>query len=158
MMKIRSTAASVVGALLVMGACGVADAQTTDQSPTTGRATSQPKHSQVDREKASLKDQVQHAITTADTHIDALKKRETTNKTATQERDRVVEKRLSDLRDELKKDLDKIDNTAPSDWRTVRPIVQADVKNMDAVIKTAANITHAPTSTGAASKQPPSKP
>jgi hypothetical protein len=158
MMKIRSIAMGVVGALLVMGACGVAAAQTTGEAPTTGRSTNQPKQAQFDREKVTLKDHVQHTISTADTHIDALKKKESTDKAAAQERDRVVERRLSDLRDELEKDLDKIDNASAGDWRTVRPLVEADLKNMQSGIKTAANITHAPTSTGAANKQPPSKP
>jgi hypothetical protein len=154
MMKIRSIAVSVVGALVVMGACGVAAAQSSGETPTTG-TTHHPTHAQVEREKATLKDQVHHAISTADTQIDALKKRETTDKAAAQERDRVVEHRLSDMRDELEKDVDKIDNASSSDWTTIRPLVEADVKNMHAGLKAATNVTHP---TGAANKQPSSKP
>jgi hypothetical protein len=153
MLKIRRTAASVIGALLVLGACGVAAAQTTDQRPPTG----EQKQEHFDREKVTLKDRVQHAIGVADTHIDALKKMESTDKEAAQKRDKDMEKKLSDARDELKDDLGKIDKATPTDWATVHSGVQADLKKAETEIKSAANVTHAAPSTGAAQKQAPNK-
>jgi uncharacterized membrane protein YdfJ with MMPL/SSD domain len=156
MIKIRRTTASVIGALLVMGVCSVAAAQTTEHPQAPG-TTSEPKQAQFDREKVTLKDQVQDAINTSTAQIDALKKRESTDKDAAQKVDKDMGKKLSDLRGDLKNDLDKIDKAAPNDWATVRTTVESDLKLMDAGIKTAANVTHVSPTTGAASKQPPSK-
>jgi hypothetical protein len=153
MNKIRKTAASVLGALLVLGACSVASAQGTQSPPATG-TTKEMKQEQFDREKVTLKDKVQDAITTADTNIDALKKMESSDKDAAQKRDKDIEKKLSDLKDGLQKDLDKIDKAGPSDWATVRPAVEGNLRAMHTELKTAANVTHVAPSTGAANKQP----
>jgi hypothetical protein len=155
MMKIRRTTVSVLGALLVLGACGVAAAQTTDPRPPTG--TTEPKQEHFDREKVTLKDRVQNAITVAETHIDALKKMESTDKDAAEKRDKDMEKKLSDARDDLKDDLSKIDKATPTDWAAVLSGVTGDLKKAEAEIKTAANVTHVAPSTGAANKQAPSK-
>jgi hypothetical protein len=151
MLKIRRTAASVIGALLVLGACGVAAAQT-EHHPSTGTAEQMKEH--YDHAKGALKDQVQNAITAADHHIDALKKMESTDKGAAETRDKDMEKKLSDARDDLKGDVDKIDKATPSDFASVRTAVESDLKKTEAAIKTAANVTHVAPSTGAASKQP----
>jgi hypothetical protein len=156
MLKIRRTAASVIGALLALGVCGTAAAQSSEQHPGTG--TQEPKHAHFDRDKVTVKDQVQGAITLADTHIDALKKMQSTDKDAAQKRDKDMEKKLSDLRDGLKDDLDKIDKATPTDWASVRAGVESDLKKMDTEIRTAANVTHGPPTTGAAQKQAPNKP
>jgi hypothetical protein len=155
MIKIRRTAASVIGALLVLSACGVAAAQGAEHHPSPGM--DEPKQAQFDREKVTLKDHVQGAITAAETHIDALKKLESTHKDAAQKRDKDMEKSLSDLRDGLKDDLDKIDKATPTDWASVRPVVESDLKKMETEIKTAANVTHLAPTTGAANKQAPNK-
>jgi hypothetical protein len=155
MLKIRRTAASVIGALLVLGVCGVAAAQTSGQHPTTGM--DEPKQAHFDREKVTLKDQVQSAITAADSHIDALKKMESTDKDAALKRDKDVETKLSDLRDGLKGDLDKIDKATPSDFASVRSGVESDLKKIHSEIKTAANVTHVAPTKGAAQKQAPNK-
>ena len=155
MIKMRRTAASVIGALLVLGTCGAAAAQMAPQHPAMG--TEEAKE-HFDREKVTLKDRVQEAITTAGANIDALKKMEATDKDAALKRDKDMGKSLSDLRDGLKNDLDKIDKATPTDWASVRPVVEADLKKMETEIKTAANVTHKAPTTGAANKQPPSKP
>ena len=153
MLKIRRTTVSVLGALLVLGACGVAAAQTTEHKP----PTTEQKQEHFDREKVTLKDRVQNAITVADTHIDALKKMESTDKDAAEKRDKDVEKKLSDARDELKDDLGKIDKATPTEWPSVLSGVNADLKKTEAEIKTAANVTHVAPNKGAAQKQAPSK-
>jgi hypothetical protein len=155
MMKIRRTTVSVLGALLVLGACGVAAAQTTDHKAPT--ATPEQKQEHFDREKVTLKDRVQNAITAADTHIDALKKMESTDKEAAEKRDKDMEKKLSDSRDALKDDLGKIDKATPTDWTSVLSGVTADLKKTEESIKTAANVTHVAPNRGAAQKQAPSK-
>jgi hypothetical protein len=68
-----------------------------------------------------------------------------------------MEKKISDLRDELKKDLDRIDKATPSDWSSVRSSVESNLKTMGTELKTAANVTHVPPTKGAASKQPRTK-
>jgi len=153
MIKIRRTAASVLGALLVLGACGVAAAQTTDHKP----PTTEQKQEHFDREKVTLKDRVQNAISVADTHIDALKKMESTDKDAAEKRDKDMEKKLSDSRDALKDDLGKIDRATPADWTSVLSAVTGDLKKAETEIKTAANVTHVAPTKGAAQKQAPSR-
>ena len=155
MIKIRRTAASVLGALLVLGACGVAAAQTMEHKPPTGTTESKQEH--FDREKVTLKDRVQNAINVADTHIDALKKMESTDKDAAEKRDKDMEKKLSDSRDALKDDLGKIDRATPADWTTVLSSVTGDLKKTETEITTASRVTHVSPSTGAAQKQAPSK-
>jgi hypothetical protein len=157
-MKIRRTAASVIGALLVLGACGVAAAQQAPQQDPATATPQEPKQALFDRAKTTLKDQVQAAVTVADSHIGVLKKMQGTDKEATaQKRDQDMEKKLTDLRDGLQKDVDKIDKATPSDWSSVRGSVESDLKKMESEIKTAANVTHIAPTTGAANKQPPSK-
>jgi len=155
MMKIRRTTVSVLGALLVLGACGVAAAQTMEHKPPTGTTESKQEH--FDREKVTLKDRVQNAINVADTHIDALKKMESTDKDAAEKRDKDMEKKLSDSRDALKDDLGKIDKATPADWSSVLSGVTGDLKKAETEIKTAANVTHVAPNKGAAQKQAPSK-
>jgi hypothetical protein len=151
MIKIRRTAATVLGALLVLGACGVAAAQTTDhKAPTT-----EQKQEHFDREKVTVKDRVQNAITVADTHIDSLKKMESTDKGAAETRDKDMVKKLTDSRDALKDDLGKIDKATPADWSSVLAGVTGDLKKAETEIKSAA--THAAPPKGAAQKQAPSK-
>jgi hypothetical protein len=160
MKGIRRTAASVVGALLMLGACGVAAAQ----QPVTGAGgpkpvtgTEEPKQANFDREKVTLKDQVDSAIRSVDSQIDALKKMESTDKDAALQRDKNIEKSLSDLRDGLKDDLDKIDKASPTDWASVRPVVEAELRKAEIQIRTASNFTHVAPRTGAANKQAPNK-
>jgi TolA-binding protein len=156
MIRIRKTVASVLGALLVLGTCAAASAQA-NEPPATG-TSKEPKQAQFDRDKVTLKDQVQDAINSADSHIDALKKMESTDKDAAQKRDKDIGKKLSDLKDGLQKDLDKIDKASPSDWATVRAGVEGNLRAMHTELKTAANVTHVAPSTGAANKQPTNPP
>ncbi len=164
MIRIRKTAASVLGALLVLGACGVASAQSTTgntgntNAPSTGTTGKLTAQESFDREKVTLKDQVQDAINSADQNIDALKKLEKSDKGDANKRDKDMEKKLSDLRDNLKKDRDKIDKAAINDWPGVKPYVERDLSAMDGELKTASNVTHVALPTGAANKQPQSAP
>jgi TolA-binding protein len=153
MIRIRKTVASVLGALLVLGVVGAASAQGPAIPPATA-TNKETKQEQFDRDKVTLKDQVQDAINSADSHIDALKKMESTDKDAAQKRDKDMGKKLSDLKDGLQKDLDKIDKATPSDWATVKPAVEGNLRAMHTELKTAANVTHVAPSTGAANKQP----
>ena len=79
---------------------------------------------------------------------------ESTDKDAAQKRDKDMQKKLSDARDDLKDDLGKIDKATPTDWTAVLSGVTGDLKKAEAEIKTAANVTHVAPSTGAANKQP----
>lgn len=153
MIRIRNTVASVLGALVVLGASSVASAQSNampNQNTPTGNLTPQE---HLDRDKVTLKDQVQDQINTADANIDALKKLSDTDKGATKKNDETLQKHISDLRDHLKDDLSKIDNASMQTWPNVKATVLSDYNALDAQLKVASNITHVPT-TGAANKQP----
>jgi hypothetical protein len=160
MKGIRRTAASVVGALLMLAACGVAEAQEPvtgagGRQPVTG--TEEPKQGNFDREKVMLKDQVESAIRAADSQVDELKKMESTDKDAALKRDKDITKSLSELRDGLKNDRDKIDKASPSDWAAVSAGVEADLRKAEIQLRTASNFTHVAPTTGAANKQAPNK-
>jgi hypothetical protein len=164
MNRIRNIAAVVLGAALAAGAAGTASAQSPDpqQKPTdspqhpSDKAAGSKEQSQekLDREKVTLKDRVQDAIGIADSNIDALKKIGDTAKGPAKQHGADVEKKLTDLKDTLKKDLDKIDKATPSDWSSVHAGVTKNLNAMDTELKTASNVTHLPLPTGAANKQP----
>lgn len=175
MKRIRNIAAVALGAALAAGAAGTASAQSTDtnQNPpgstqhpsdksagstTGGSATGTSKEAaqeKLDREKVTLKDRVQDAISATDANIDALKKAEDNDKGANKQRDKSLEDKLTDLRDNhLKKDLDKIDKATPSDWSSVHAQVTKDLNATEQQLKVASTITHVPLPTGAANKQP----
>jgi hypothetical protein len=112
-----------------------------------------------DHEKTTLKDHVQVEITAAETNIEALKKMSDTDKGATKKRDEEMQKKLSDLRDHLQKDLDKIDKSTMGDWSSVRPLVQRDLGAMTAELRVTQSVTKVQVPrTGAASKQPKDSP
>ncbi len=124
----------------------------TSQQGTTSKETAQEK---LDREKATFKDRVEEQITVANANIDALKKMSDNDKGAAKKRDDDMEKKISDLRDHLQQDLDKIDKSSVNDWSAVHPIVQRDLNSMESELKVAQNVTKVPAPrTGAASKQP----
>jgi len=160
MIRIRRTAASVIGTLLVLGVCGVAAAQapvTGAEGPKPAASSQEPKQESFDREKVTLKDQVDNAVRTVDSQIDALKKMESTDKDAALKRDEDIGKSLSELRDGLKDDLGKIDKASPNDWASVRQGVEAELRKAEIEIRTASNFTHVAPTTGAANKQAPNK-
>jgi hypothetical protein len=150
MNRIRNIAAVVLGATLAMGVAATASAQ----SAGSNKEQAQEK---FDRDKVTLKDRVQDAIGSAQANTDALKRLGDTDKGAIQKRDKDMEKKLGDMTDGLKKDLDKIDKATPADWSSVHATVTKDLNAMTQELKVATNITHVPT-TGAALKQPESKP
>jgi hypothetical protein len=172
MNRIRNIAAVVLGAALAAGAAGTASAQSNDpqQKPSdstqhpsdkaAGGATGTTKEQaqeKLDREKVTLKDKVQDGISLADTNVDALKKIQDSEKGAPKEHAKDMEKKLTDLKDNLKKDLDKIEKATPSDWSSVHASVTKDLSSMDQELKVATTITHVPLPTGAANKQPEGK-
>jgi hypothetical protein len=177
----KAVAGTLSMVALVMGASVTASAQTTTQPSETQKGTpaqpseaSHPKQSpkgvtapqgaasaikesaqeHFDKEKVTLKDHVQEQITAADANIEALKKMGDTEKGATKKHDE-MEGKLSDLRDHLKKDLDKIDKATMTDWSGIKPLVQKDLGAMETELKVAENVTKVPAPrTGAANKQP----
>lgn len=163
MNRIRNIAAVVLGAALAAGAAGTAGAQATDTTPqhpsdkAAGTAPKEQMQEKLDREKVTIKDRVQDAITTADSNVDALKKVQDSDKGANKQRDKDMEKKLSDLKDNLSKDLDKIDKATSSDWSSVHATVIKDLNSMEQQLKVASTITHVPLPTGAANKQPEGK-
>jgi hypothetical protein len=158
MNRIRNIAAVVLGATLAVGAAGMASAQSTETAPKSDTAPKQLAQEKFDKEKVVLKDRIQDGIGSAEANIDALKRLEDTDKGAIKDRDKDMGKKLSDLRDTLKKDLDKIDKATPADWTTVHTSVMKDLGSMDQQLKVATNITHVAPPTGAAQKQPESAP
>jgi hypothetical protein len=144
MTRIRKTTAGVLGALLVTGACAIATAQ-------SNRA---PTREQFDREKVTLRDRAQESITSATANIDALKKMSDTEKGTAKKRDDDLQKKLSDQRDHLTADIDKIEGASIDDWVGMRSVIQRDLATMDAQLKTATHLTHVPIPTGATNKQP----
>jgi hypothetical protein len=180
----KGIAGTLSAVALVLGASVASHAQTTSQpSDTTKGTTAQPDTSRTepshketpskgatsrqapstkesaqerfDREKVTLKDRVEEQVTLADANIDALKKMKDSDKGAAQKRDEEMEKKISDLKDHLQKDVDKIDKATPSDWAGVHPVVQRDLTAMEAELKTAEKLTKVPAPhTGAANKQP----
>ena len=99
---------------------------------------------------------MQAQINAANANIDTLKKMSDADKGTAKKRDDDMEKRLSDLRDALQKDLkDKIaDKASLNDWNGVHPVVTRDLNAMEE-LRTAENVTKIPVPrTGAANKQP----
>jgi DNA anti-recombination protein RmuC len=143
MTRTRKTTAGVLGALLVTGACSLAAAQSTKNMT----------QEQFDREKTTLKDRAQESITSANANIDALKKMSDMDKGTAKKRDDDMQKKLSDQRDHLTADIDKMDQASIADWSGMRPIIQRDLTAMDTQLKAATKITHVPPS-GATNKQP----
>jgi hypothetical protein len=124
---------------------------TSRQAPSTKEAAQE----RFDREKVTLKDRVEEQITVADANIDALKKMSDKDKGPAKKRDDDTEKKISDLKDHLQKDLDKIDKASVNDWAGVHPVVQRDLTAMESELRTAENLTKIPAPhTGAANKQP----
>lgn len=160
MIRIRKSAATVLASLLVLGAAGIAAAQTTqpntppsqEQQP---KSDKEQKQEQFDREKVTLKDRVQENINAADQQIDALKNMSKSDKGNDKKRDDDYQKQLSMLKDHLKKDLDKIDKASVNDWTGVKPVIDRDLAAMDTHLRMVASVTHVQVpATGAANKQP----
>jgi hypothetical protein len=169
MIRIAKAAAGGISTLaFVLGMSGAASAQSemppadpgsppsqaadTANKAVQGAADTVREH--MDREKVTLKDHVQQQIAAADSSIDALKRQSDADKGATKKRDEDLHKKLSDQRDRLKDDLDKIDKAqAVNDWKGVQAEVSRDLQAIDTSLKTAQNVTKTPR-TGAANKQP----
>lgn len=159
MIRIRKSVATVLASLLVLGTAGIAAAQNapsnappSQNAPTTEK---EQKQAQFDREKVTLKDQVQDSINASDQQIDALKNMSKTDKGNEKKRDDDYQKQLSMLKGHLSKDLDKIDKASINDWTGVRPVVDRDLAAMDSHLRTVASVTHVQVpATGAANKQP----
>jgi hypothetical protein len=160
MIRMSKPVASALGALLVVGVCGVASAQTAHGQPPEKATTSQPSapkqsaQEKLDRDKVTMKDHVQGAINASDANIDALKRMAEKDKGNLKKRDTLLEKRLSDMRGRLQTDLDKIDKATTSDWKRIRSAVLRDVSAADKEVHRVAAVTKVPTPRGAASKQP----
>jgi hypothetical protein len=181
----KAVASTLSVVALAMGASVTASAQTTQPSETQKGTTEQPSetgHPQahpkegtkgvtapqgaaaspkesaqehLDREKTALKNRVHEQLAAADANIAALKKLGDTEKGTTKKRDDEMQKKLSDMRDHLQKDVDKIDKSTTTDWSDVRPAVQRDLGAMEAELRTAEAVTKVPSPrTGAANKQP----
>jgi hypothetical protein len=166
MIRIGTTAAGALSALLALGVSSAASAQTAQPQDPSNTAQDpqgqdpqgnkkQAGQDQLDREKAALKDRVQEQINGADANIDALKKMSKSDKGQTRKRDDDLQKQVSDMRDRLKKDMIKIDKASMNDWPAVRPVVERDVTAMNTQLQRVAAITKVPLpQTGAANKQP----
>jgi hypothetical protein len=176
----KTLAGSLSALALVLGSVAASAQSTTqpsDQSPDTTQksapdtsksnkgvtnkqgATKEAAQEKLDREKATLKDRVEEQITVANANIDALKKMGDNDKGTAKKRDEDMEKKISDMRDHLQQNLDKIDKATVTDWSTLHPIVQKDLNAMQAELKVAQNVTKVPAPrTGAASKQPTTAP
>jgi hypothetical protein len=182
----KAVAGGISTAALVLGVCGAASAQGTprpdmntpepshpsdtsrpDTSKETGKGATSAQgtshgatmQEHMDKDKAALKDRIHPELAAADANIDALKKMADNDKGDTKKRDQDLEKRLSDQRDKLKGDLDKIDKASTDDWKTVRPVVEHDLAALTASLHTATTVTKVPVPrTGAANKQPSGAP
>ncbi len=179
----KGIAGTLSAVALVLGASVASYAQTTTPPADTSKGTtaqpSETPHSQTektekgatarqpgpsskeaaqerfDREKVTIKDRVEEQITAADANIDALKKMSDNDKGTAKKRDDDMEKKISDLKDHLQKDLDKIDKATVNDWSGVHPVIQRDLTAMETELRTAENVTKIPAPrTGAANKQP----
>jgi hypothetical protein len=163
MIRNGTTVAGALSALLVLGVCGAAAAQSDSHSRAPGTAQDPPSvdhhltQQMVDQQKAVLKGQLQPSIDTANANIDALKKMSQNAKAQTKKQHEDMEKQLSDLRDRLKDDLGKVDEASLNDWKSVRTGVEQDLNQMDAKLHRATSITGVTPQTGAASKQPQGK-
>jgi len=160
MNRTRSILAGALGALFAVAAAGVASAQTAtpprnDNSATQTRKTTAQE--QFDREKVTLKDQVQSEIDRTDANIDALKKIADSEKGPAKKTAEDAEKKISTMRDHLKDDLGKIDKASMNDWKGVKPVVDRDLNATTAELNRVASITKLPT-TGAAQRQAPNQP
>ncbi len=178
----KAVAGGISTAALVLGVCGAASAQGTPRPDTNTPLPAQPSDTShpdtskgstsaqgpshaastqehMDKDKAALKDRIHPEIAAADANIDALKKMADNDKGTTKKRDEDLEKRLSDQRDKLKGDLDKIDKASADEWKTMRPVVEHDLATLTASLHTAQTLTKVPVPrTGAANKQPSSPP
>jgi hypothetical protein len=180
----KGIAGTLSAVALVLGASVASYAQSTSQPSDTSKGTTakpsdtsrtEPSHKEtgkgatsrqassskeaaqerVDREKVTLKDRVQEQVTVADANIDALKKMKDSDKGTAKKRDEDMEKKISDLKDRLHKDLDKIDKATVNDWSGVHPAVRHDLDAMEAELRAVEKVTKVPAPrTGAASKQP----
>lgn len=110
---------------------------------------------QFDRDKVTLRDRVSQQVNLADANVEALKKMGDLDQGAAKDRDDQLKDRLGDLRDHLKKDLDRIDKATLGDWSTIRPLVEADLNAMQGQLRVAESVTNVPaTRPGVASPQP----
>ncbi len=162
MIRSGTTVAGALSALLALGVMGSASAQSAQPSDQGTSAQQQQQQEtqqeRFDREKVTLKDEVQAQISSADAQIDALKNMGKNEKGQTKKQNDDMQKQLSDLRDHLKKDLDKIDKSSQNDWSGVQPVVQRDLMAMNAQLQRVAAITKVPVPpTGAANKQAPNQ-
>jgi TolA-binding protein len=157
----RSVTATALSALIVLAVGGSASAQSARPTDTSHAGEDQPRtdkqanKDQLDRDKMTLKAQVQEQISAADANIDALKKMSKDEKGQTKKRHDDMQKQISDMRDRLKRDLDKIDRASNGDWGGVRPVVDRDVSDMNAQLQRVASVTKVPAPpVGAANRQP----
>lgn len=154
-MKERSIvklAAVTLSSLLIAGATGRAWAQS---APPTDPNAQEAKQQRLDRDKVTLRDRVQESISSADANIDALKNRADSDKGATWQHDKNVQKKLSDLRGHLKRDLSKIDEASVESWDAVHAYVSRDLGAMEGALKEASVVTNIEPPTGTASEQAP---
>ncbi|MCL2450136.1 MAG: hypothetical protein FWD17_14410 [Polyangiaceae bacterium] len=157
MLSIRkiTTTAAALSAALALGTAGSAWAQTTPTEPApathkdSGGATKSESKKEMDQEsldrkKVTLKDKAQEQIDAANANIDQLRKLSSnaTGPTKTQHED--MSKQLSDARDKLKKDMNKVDTATLADWNTVRPQVKQDLTALHAKLKHASSVTNVP--------------
>jgi predicted nucleic acid-binding Zn-ribbon protein len=162
MIRIAKAVTGALASLFVLGAFGAASAQTNQPSepgtPQQGAtAKDAQQQEQVDREKTALKDRVKQAIDSSDMNIDALKHMNEKDKATAKKHDD-MRKQLTDLRDRLADDMDKIEKAAVNDWKGVRTAVNHDLAATNSELQRVAAITKVQTPrTGAASKQPESK-
>ncbi|MGH7271193.1 MAG: hypothetical protein ACREJ3_12265 [Polyangiaceae bacterium] len=155
MIRIGRPVTAVLSALLAIGVCGSAAAQSADppanESPSQKKETAQER---FDREKVTLKDHAQATISSADANINALKRMSATAKAHEKKVNERIEKKLTALSESLKNDLGKIDKTTMNDWVRVRPMVEDHIVALQTEVERAATTTKVAPPSGAANKQP----
>jgi hypothetical protein len=171
MISIRkvTTAATAFSVALAVCASGVASAQTSptepagmkqdSQSPTTKKTDKESSQETMDREKVTLKDRAKEQLDSADANIDQLRKLSSNATGPTKKQHDDMARKLTDSRDRLKKDLDKLDSATVNDWHSVRPSVEHDVSALNTQLQRASAVTNVPLpKTGVTNKQPTKQP
>jgi hypothetical protein len=159
--SLTSTAAAL-GLALSLSVPGVASAQSASSGPSdtaqkeqkdsTGKHVNQET---MDREKTTLKAQAQEQIDAANANIDELRRLSGKATGTTKKQHDDLGKKLSTSRDNVKGELNKVENATVSDWRAVRPAVEHDVTALNMLVRKASAITNVPApQMGSTNKQP----
>lgn len=155
---IRLSRCGAISAVLVaLSANGIAFAQTAPIDQTQQAQNKETRQAQFDREKVTMKDQVQEAINSSNANIDALKNKSHSDKGDLKKRDDDMQKQLTMLNGHLKDDLTKIDHANVNDWEGVRTVLDRDLNAIDTKLQEVAAVTNVPTPRVGVTNQQPSK-